>query len=189
MKRKSIVAISFSGSLLFFVACATNRIAPAIPVHITVNGTTDIRGGVAGDVRFATMSAIARRAPSARELTVAVTVDEHRPDEVSTEPLEYGYYSRFGQPQERMTVPSLNPDPTSGESPTVSVGGTGLPAQYAPPIAENELRVAYTIMDTNGRLLESDNFITNPYGTSERLEIRQTAEIIAARVRALSSTR
>ena len=193
-------AVFLVTSLVVFGACAHNTTATT-SVTLKVTSKNADRHFVS-DVRKATLRAIGNSVPEARPLTVTAAVD------VTTERVMTSPYAVTGGGSRQRTIPSTSSDPTrDGALPTVT--DNGFPASPESMDAVTEVRLTYTISDSSGRVIESDQtrFYSIPHDASEvvvdadsnrrsivtlsplwsnRNIANATAEFLASRVKALS---
>jgi hypothetical protein len=167
--------VSTVGCALFLTSCATSA-PPSTPVQVAVSGSNEVGRGMDHELRDATLYAIAKHAPHARPLTVAVVLDRADPGGSSIVIRANGFDA-----QPRVLPSGTNPV-AEGALPTVpgySSSSFGSVSQYA------ELHGTYTITDEQGNVLE-ENRLDVAKG-SIRLLLKQTGNFIASRVQSLSN--
>jgi len=175
MKRVGSI-ISVFCCLLLAVACATQHSVSterSTSVHVKVAwDIVTIGDRFAREVRDATVSAIARRTPKAGPLTVAITLRH---------PFSGGMYV----PASSYSRQILPYGDLSDATPAVVEEHQG--GYFAGRIVRTEIEGKYTISDATGRVIESDAIhVDADEIPSDRSLARQTGEIIAARVKALT---
>jgi len=158
MNRRT--AVFLAGSLVVLGACAHNSTVTT-PVALKVTSKNADRHFVS-DVRKATLKAISNSVPEARPLTVTADLD------VTTERVMTSPFVITGAESRQRTIPSTSSDPTrDGALPTVT--DNGFPASPESMDAVTEVRLTYTISDSSGRVIESDQtrFDSIPHDASE----------------------
>jgi hypothetical protein len=143
---KKIAAVSFVSSFLLLNACATHNAAVATPVNLTIASKNASRGFVS-DVRNATLKAIQANVPSARPLTVAVNLD------VSYDNTTTPFYVATPSNNQRVLPTAGYNSSQTGSLPTVPVNESAFFTSTATTVAA--VRLAYTISDANGHVIES----------------------------------
>jgi hypothetical protein len=134
-------------SVVVLGACAHNQ-SVATPVALKVTSKTADRAFVS-DVRKATLKAIGNGVPEARPLTVTVDLD------VTTERMMTSPYAVTGGGSVQRPIRSTSPDPTT-DGALPAVPDNGFPAPAVAMDAVTGVHVLYTISDSSGRVLESD---------------------------------
>jgi hypothetical protein len=142
-------AVFLIGSLVVLGACAHNA-AVSTPVALKVT-SKNAGKTIVSDVRKATLKAIGNSVPEARPLTVTVDLDVMA-ERVATSPFKF--YDT-GTSQQR-TVASTGSNPQAeGALPTVEEHGFPAPTETLEEVTG--VRMAYTISDAGGRVIESDH--------------------------------
>jgi hypothetical protein len=137
------------GSLVVLGACAHNSTATT-PVALKVT-SKNAGKTIVSDVRKATLKAIRDSAPEARPLTVTVDLDVMA-ERLATSPFKF--YDAGGSRQRAVASTGSNPQ-SEGSLPTVEEHG--FPASPETLEEVTGVRMAYTVSDPSGRVIESDN--------------------------------
>jgi len=194
---KKIAAVSFVSCFVLLSACATHNASVVTPVNLTVASKT-ANNGFVSDVRKATLKAIREQVPAARPLNVAVNLD------VEYQNTQSPFYVATPANNQRALPPRDSVQAAqTGAVATVPVNESAFFTQTTETVSA--VRLAYTITDQAGRVVESQRLklatgltapthVTglpigfrngDPFTVRHQL-VENAADYLAARVKTLS---